>query len=241
MDDEFDFFEGAEKRILICSKENFNKNDIDYWEKMLIIIGCNVLSIILNKTYTFFLLSESSFLVSDKFIMLKTCGKTKPLILLEYINKKFSSITYSHPMFLRPNEQPHPHNDINEEIKILKKYIENIDINIYDKWIICKYDTNNEKFYEMKCWNFFISKNNYKDIHDKLKTIFVESKIDYKYFEPCGYSLNLLENTNYVTIHITPQKLCSYMSIESNNEKINILFDYVIKKFNIIDYCDAYI
>mmetsp|Transcript_1515 Transcript_1515/g.4387 ORF Transcript_1515/g.4387 Transcript_1515/m.4387 type:complete len:834 (-) Transcript_1515:245-2746(-) len=33
-------------------------------------------------------------------------------------------------------------------------------------------------------------------------------------FEPCGYSLNALHGTGFMTIHITPEEACSYASVE---------------------------
>ena len=40
------------------------------------------------------------------------------------------------------------------------------------------------------------------------------SIIDYFVFEPAGYSMNGLFGEYYWTIHITPQKKCSYVSFE---------------------------
>ena len=38
-------------------------------------------------------------------------------------------------------------------------------------------------------------------------------------FTPKGYSLNALAGKNYLTIHITPEKLSSYLSLESSFSK----------------------
>jgi len=38
--------------------------------------------------------------------------------------------------------------------------------------------------------------------------------IDDYVFEPCGYSMNGISNTGFITIHVTPEKTCSYASVE---------------------------
>jgi len=42
------------------------------------------------------------------------------------------------------------------------------------------------------------------------------SQIDDFMFSPCGYSMNGLNKEVYWTIHITPEKHCSYVSFETN-------------------------
>uniref|UniRef100_A0A7S3RAB7 adenosylmethionine decarboxylase n=1 Tax=Dunaliella tertiolecta TaxID=3047 RepID=A0A7S3RAB7_DUNTE len=38
--------------------------------------------------------------------------------------------------------------------------------------------------------------------------------IDDYVFEPCGYSMNGISKTGFITIHVTPEKTCSYASVE---------------------------
>ena len=50
----------------------------------------------------------------------------------------------------------------------------------------------------------------------RLVEYFSHFTIDQFSFEPKGYSLNAIKGECYFTLHITPEKLSSYVSFESN-------------------------
>lgn len=233
-----DFFEGAEKRISIGSSTDLSIIDISQWKEWICKIGCNVLSTIENEHFTFLLLAESSFLVGKKYFMLKTCGKTKPLLLLDIIiddeRINVSSFKYSRPDLLKPELQCEPYNSLENEMLLMSSY-ENIMTTRDDKWLVCQHGENHEDFHELVCWEFDWDNTILCKLLQTLSDIFPTSIIDDKQFDPCGYSLNLLENTKYLTIHVTPQKSCSYLSVEVGNLellKVNILFEKIICDVN---------
>ncbi|KAI0224018.1 S-adenosylmethionine decarboxylase proenzyme [Lamellibrachia satsuma] len=58
--------------------------------------------------------------------------------------------------------------------------------------------------------------------------------IDHFLFEPHGYSMNgILPNGQYITVHVTPEPHCSYVSFETNvaKESYRDLITKVIKLF----------
>jgi S-adenosylmethionine decarboxylase len=59
-----------------------------------------------------------------------------------------------------------------------------------------------------------------------LVEFFPQLLIDQFTFSPKGYSLNAITGKNYLTIHITPEKLSTYLSLESSFEE-RILHPYI--------------
>ena len=60
-------------------------------------------------------------------------------------------------------------------------------------------------------------------------------QIDDFLFEPCGYSMNgIMPGGYYITIHVTPEPHCSYVSFESNvpHESYHDLVYKVLECFN---------
>ena len=67
-----------------------------------------------------------------------------------------------------------------------------------------------------------------------IDTIYPGAKINDFLFSPCGYSMNgLIKGDHYLTIHITPEPQCSYVSFETNfpHEKYDQVVSSVMRIF----------
>ena len=218
------FFEGAEKRIII----SFNKSikhiyDKNWWENNIKNIGCSIISMISNNYYDIYLLSESILLVSDKYLLIKTCGTTSPLHILYLLDTKLIlNINYSHPNFLKTYEQPLMYQNPNDIMKFIQNYLD-LPL-IYKKLLFLNTITNNiyMEYNEIILWDF-ICNDKFISI---IKNAIYNWHLDDYHFDPQGYSLNGCNNEEYITIHCTPNKECSYISIEyKGNIDINIFQD----------------
>jgi S-adenosylmethionine decarboxylase len=224
------FFEGAEKRITIILNRNIrNVYNKTWWEHHIKDIGCNILSMISNNFYDIYLLSESILLVSENLILIKTCGITSPLQILSLIDPSFIlNIIYSHPNFLNLDEQPILYQNPNNIINFIKKYLD-VPL-IYKKLLFLHSITNNlsSNHNEIILWEFEWNNKFISIIRSALSDWVIDDYI----FEPQGYSLNGCNQQQYITIHCTPNKECSYISIEYKGDiKIDV-FQEIINLLN---------
>lgn len=226
-----DFFEGAEKRLMIelINSVDFDKSNVDAWKQLLKDIKCTILSTVSNDYYLMFLLSESVMLIHDNFILLKTCGSTAPLNLLKYFSSKIKNIEFSHPILLEPDLQPDPHKNFSDELDFIRNNVtlekEN-NLQFVQKLHV-NYTCNNvvNAMYEMTLWNFNWDNGVVSEIKKNMKNW----KIDEFFFKPHGYSMNALKGNKYITIHVTPNKSCSYLSFETNKKSKLKIMDKLIK------------
>jgi len=54
-----------------------------------------------------------------------------------------------------------------------------------------------------------------------IRAMFPDALIDDFQFEPCGYSMNGLQDSGFMTIHVTPEQHCSYASVEISGHKLD--------------------
>jgi len=152
-----ELFEGPEKTLSLCFKskrlavQSLRLVPQEAWSEILKHAKCTILSVvettptvltpkshekvILTKGVTAYLLSESSLFVTDNSVVLKTCGRTTPLMALEPIlDLAVPSWRNQHPEhylkyatfmrlgYMRPDEQVAPHTSWMQEVQHMGKY-----------------------------------------------------------------------------------------------------------------------
>ncbi|KAL5010463.1 hypothetical protein ScPMuIL_012768 [Solemya velum] len=158
---------------------------------------------------------------------------------------KISDIFYSHKRFAKPEQQHHIHKRFDDEVHLSIKLFFKTDGTAYTlgrinhncwhlytldevgvlqpdqtlellMWEMCeekmqifsKSISPNADAAAMKCG--LLGKHGFGDVIPGVK-------FDHFLFDPCGYSMNgLLPGGYYITIHVTPEPHCSYVSFESN-------------------------
>lgn len=192
---------------------------------------------------TAYLLSESSLFVYDDRVVFKTCGLSSPLRgvrqFLEVARGKAASaeegleqVLYSHPAYFRQQEQSSPHRTWEEERSFLK--------HLFPSGIDTRLGTPEHgvdlfaaTFALGSSSTWFASEVYITDLEHAtaLSTFSSESKstntafwraahaeqIDEFYFEPSGYSANILRGSSYATMHASPQASVSYVSHATNS------------------------
>ncbi|KAK7503290.1 hypothetical protein BaRGS_00005555 [Batillaria attramentaria] len=236
------------------------RKDLD---ALLKLVKCEIISCTSSKEMDAYVLSESSmFVTKDRFI-LKTCGTTTLLAavdgLLKLVKEKVGydmvmDIFYSRKNFSRPELQHGVHQNFENEVQHLDTLFPNGSAYTLgrinrDCWYLYTLDdegvSHPDQTFELLMWDMCPEKMKIftKEVcqtgpeasqKSGIVDIIPGMKIDDFLFEPCGYSMNgLLPDGCYITIHVTPEPHCSYVSFESNvpQESYHDLIEKVLDVF----------
>lgn len=235
----------------------------DDWETLLKNVRVDIISCSNDDDMDAYVLSESSMFVTKRRFILKTCGTTTLLLavkpLLKLVKEKCNldcvdDVFYSRKKFARPEKQHEIHQRFEAEVKHLDELFENgaaytLGRINKDCWYL--YTIDDEKIsepdqtFELLMWDMnpdkmmIFTREVSLDGPDASKRsgidkLFPDMLIDDYLFEPCGYSMNgLLPGGLYITIHVTPEPQCSYVSFETNvsQESYNEMLSKVLKLF----------
>lgn len=223
------FFEGPEKRLELFydNQQSWLETSREQWESLLSKAKCSILSELKFESGRAFLLSESSLFVWRDRVMLKTCGQTEILQCLSGLMSRGNPrlILYSHRNFIRPSEQRLPYQTPDQEwiewrSQVPRGTTERLDRAPYT-FFVWRSSLQNlpAPFYEYSTTRVpnsiqhaFESKTSSMTAWKK----FENTLVDEHWFQPQGYSANVSGDGWYLTLHLTPQKSCSYLSVESN-------------------------
>lgn len=228
-------FEGPEKRLELYFSSNISFITHTQWSNLLKNTNCRIINVIHNPHVTMYLLSESSLIVFQDRCILKTCGTTQPLKIIPHLNNIIQPfnicivrLIYSHRHFIFPDNQLPPYNNFACE----QEYVKTIPIRhvmtieLINRWyciILSDIDTPYYPFIELSMTqldstvmkHFYMGENGLS-----LIVPLTLNKCQYRdpyNFDPCGLSMNEIDDRCYSTLHITPEDGFSYVSYETND------------------------
>jgi S-adenosylmethionine decarboxylase len=233
-------FEGPEKKVEIILKPNrpsLRTYGKAQWEKVVHKSRAQILSEISNDQCTAYLLSESSLFVYDDRVIMITCGRTTlahaVLEILTFVDlETIDAIFYERKNEHFPRSQP---THFFDDVRMLSEYMPGkvFRFGHEDEHHIFLFHLNKKANMDFADTTLEVLMNgisgpaeevfchegdNRKERVDKLgiHEILPGYQIDEYFFDPIGYSLNAIKGAHYYTIHITPERVGSYVSFETN-------------------------
>ncbi|KAF9421268.1 hypothetical protein HW555_002740 [Spodoptera exigua] len=182
--------------------------------------------------------------VSRRRWILKTCGTTTPLRCVRAVlglardvagHARVHNVFYSRREFARPAAQLQPHDNFDSEVKLLDSFFGDGRAYIMgpekDCWYLYtllplegtvdalekEHSDASEGGLMEPDQTIEILMSDLDPAESGIDKIIPGMVIDDFLFDPCGYSMNgVAKDGCYMTIHITPERSCSYVSFESN-------------------------
>ena len=234
-------FEGPEKKLeIILSRPLANlRSDADArWEAVVHACGAAIISRKQTSEMDAFLLSESSLFIWKNRILMITCGRTTlarsvPLIIERVGRDNIAFFFYERKNVMYPHLQS---SDFEGDVEALSEYFEGKSYRLgpanHDHvqiYYACRpgHRVENDATLEILMHDLhpdamaaFIPDADASITEMEQRTgigsIYPEMARDSYLFRPYGYSLNKIVSDRYATIHVTPEKNCSYASFETN-------------------------
>jgi S-adenosylmethionine decarboxylase len=235
------FFEGTEKKVELIvdpSVPSLRSMGDEYWQRIARNARASVLSKISNEHCDAYLLSESSLFVFHHKIVMITCGRTElPNAVLEILRSvpsgKVSFFIYERKNEAFPHVQP---TSFFDDVKILNgalpgrayQFGDEDDHHLYlfhldrsfagdprDVTVeLLMYGIPDEvgRLFgpEQGCDTASIRR------HTAVDRVIPGFAVDDHLFQPVGYSLNAIDEDQYWAVHVTPERVSSYASFETN-------------------------
>jgi len=258
-------FEGSEKKLeiafLLPAEESLRSLPRSFWSAVVQASGAQILSELSNMEADAYLLSESSLFVFRDRIVMITCGRTKLIEAAKMVIRKLGASKVDSIFFERKNEA-FPEAQItsfDQDAGDLKRIFPKGQIHTVSypaiggfvrifQWGRDELTREEARTFELLMHGIDPKVLAHLKDTNKLnrakwsqilhfESIFPNYFVDEFWFEPCGYSVNGIFKDEYFTIHITPEKEASYVSLEfnrpfSNDEEFKRAIQTVLNVFN---------
>ncbi|WP_019617153.1 hypothetical protein [Psychromonas ossibalaenae] len=229
------FYEGTEKRLEITLKQTDLLQFPDsFWQEMVKQAGALILSKIENIQVKAYLLSESSLFIWKNKLLLITCGNTHLVKAAQFFQKEIRKENIQSLLFHR--HQPHQPDlqatNFNQDVSILNSHLQGStkhwrgkyqgDLFLFGEATHGPANTKQILMCHGLSGSFSDSLQagtvSTEQIESTLALLafFPQLQIDQFTFTPKGYSLNAINEEHYLTVHITPETLSTYFSLESS-------------------------
>lgn len=229
------FYEGTEKRLEITLKDkNLLLFADEFWLAMVEQADAYIISKIENTKLKAYLLSESSLFVWQNKLLLITCGNTHLVKAAQFFQKRVNKENIQSLLFHRhyPHQQHLQKSNFAQDTTLLKSQLQGTtkhwqgkyqgDLFLFGESLTGMINTKQILMFHGLSGDFAGSLQNGSATLSKiesqlaLSSFFPQLSIDQFIFTPKGYSLNSIAADQYLTIHITPEKLSTYLSLESS-------------------------
>jgi len=231
------FYEGTEKRLEIITTEmDLLQFHDSFWQKMVEQADAFIISKIENMQLKAYLLSESSLFVWHNKLLLITCGNTHLVKAAQFFQKQVDSRVIQSLLFHRHQAQlpDLQKSSFAQDTVLLKTHLQGKTQHWQGNYRGDLFLFGESPTGAVKTKQILMLHGLSGDFATLLQSgtagqQLIEStlavlrflpclQIDQFTFSPKGYSLNALSGEQYLTIHITPEKLSTYLSVESSFE-----------------------
>ena len=237
------FFEGPEKKVELVVQPGFpslRTLEPNIWEQVVHSAEARIISCRQNSECIAYLLSESSLFVFDDYVVMITCGQTNLVDAIESMLKVIPSSSIALLTYERKNEYfpAHQRTSFADDAIRLALLLDGEAIRFGGENGHCIHLFHTTKAYtpmsddptlevlmhgiDENVAQQFETGSLPKDglLADKvgISSILPGFTIDEYAFSPAGYSLNAVDGDRYYAIHVTPERLGSYVSFETNHD-----------------------
>lgn len=233
------FFEGAEKKVeLVVDSRCPSLRSLGraHWDEIVDAARARIISMVSGDDCDAYLLSESSLFVFDHKLVMITCGKTTLPQAVLHLLRGLSRDDVRLLIYERKNEA-YPHRQPTsffDDAALLNAYLPGKAMQFGDEDAHHLYLFQVNRGFVADPGDQTVELLMY-DIDSDLRSLFTPAgsresplsrldldglmpgfQFDEHLFEPRGYSLNGIREDQYLTIHVTPDELGSYASLETN-------------------------